>query len=75
MKNEPGKALKAAFPHTLPILAGFLFLGMAYGILVHSKGFAWPWTLLMSGTIFAGSMEFVTVGLLAGAFHPAYAFF
>ena len=66
MKSEPGKALKAAFPHTLPILAGFLFLGMAYGILVHSKGFAWPWTLLMSSTIFAGSMEFVAVGLLAG---------
>lgn len=75
VKSEPGKALKAAFPHTLPILAGFLFLGMAYGILVHSKGFAWPWTLLMSSTIFAGSMEFVTVGLLAGSFHPAYAFF
>lgn len=75
VKSEPGKALKAAFPHTLPILAGFLFLGMAYGILVHSKGFAWPWTLLMSSAIFAGSMEFVTVGLLAGSFHPAYAFF
>ena len=76
VRNNPiGKAFRAAFPHTLPILAGFLFLGMAYGILVHSKGFGWPWTLLMCTTIFAGSMEFVTVGLLAGAFHPAYAYF
>lgn len=76
VRNNPiGKAFRAAFPHTLPILAGFLFLGMAYGILVHSKGFGWPWTLLMCITIFAGSMEFVTVGLLAGAFHPAYAYF
>ena len=78
VKNSPsaaGKALKAAFPHTLPILAGFTFLGIAYGILMHSKGFFWPWTLLMSATIFAGSMEFVTVGLLAGSFHPAYAYF
>ena len=76
VRNNPiGKAFRAAFPHTLPILAGFLFLGMAYGILVHSKGFGWPWTLLMCTTIFASSMEFVTVGLLAGAFHPAYAYF
>lgn len=77
VKSSPSsarKALKAAFPHTLPILAGFTFLGIAYGILMHSKGFSWPWTLLMSATIFAGSMEFVTVGLLAGSFHPAYAY-
>lgn len=71
---DKAKAFRAAFPHTLPILAGFTFLGIAYGVLMQSKGFSWPWTLLMSTTIFAGSMEFVTVGLLAGNFQPIYAY-
>lgn len=72
--NPKTKALKAAFPHTIPILMGFLFLGLAYGFYMNSKGFSFWWPLLMSATIFAGSMEFVTVSLLCGAFHPAYAF-
>lgn len=67
------QALIAAFPHTLPILAGFLFLGAAYGIYMNSQGFS-PWyPILMSMTIFAGSMEFVAVGLLLGVFDPLHA--
>lgn len=69
------KALKAAFPHTLPICVGFLFLGMSYGFLMRSKGFSFIYPMLMSLFIFAGSMEFVTVNLLLSAFHPFYAFF
>lgn len=68
------KALKAAFPHTIPIMAGFLFLGIAYGVFMQSQGFSFLWPMLMSMTIFAGSMEFVTVSLLASAFHPVYAY-
>ena len=64
--NPKIKALKAAFPHTIPILMGFLFLGLAYGFYMNSKGFSFWWPLLMSATIFAGSMEFVTVSLLCG---------
>ena len=33
------KALRAAFPHTLPVLTGYAFLGLAYGILMQSAGF------------------------------------
>ena len=73
--NTKRRALKAAFPYTLPILAGFAFLGLAYGILMHSKGFSFLWPMLMSMTIFAGSMEFVAADLLCSAFHPLYAFF
>lgn len=58
------KALKAAFPHTLPICIGFLFLGMSYGFLMRSKGFSFVYPMLMSLFIFAGSMEFVTINLL-----------
>ena len=68
------EAFRAAFPYTLPICAGFAFLGIAYGIYMNSKGFSFVWPMLMSMTIFAGSMEFVTVNLLLSAFQPLYAF-
>ena len=67
-------ALKAAFPHTIPVLAGFLFLGAAYGILMGSKGFAFYWSILMSAVTFAGSMQFVAISLLTAAFDPLAAF-
>lgn len=68
------KAFRAAVPHTLPICAGFLFLGMSYGFLMKSKGFSFLYPMMMSLVIFAGSMEFVTVNLLLSAFHPLHAF-
>ena len=63
-------ALKAAFPHTLPILTGFLFLGMAYGILMRTKGFHPLFPTVMAMTIFGGSLEYVCVELLLSAFAP-----
>lgn len=68
------KALKYAFPYTLPICAGFLFLGMSYGFFASSKGFSFVYPLCMSIFIFAGSMEFVTVNLLLASFNPVYSF-
>lgn len=64
LSNQKGtarKALHAAFPHTLPIFAGFWFLGMTYGIYMNVSGFSFWYPMLMSMTIFAGSMEFVTL--------------
>lgn len=63
-------ALKAAFPNTIPILTGFLFLGMTYGIYMKSLGFKPIYSMLMSLTIFAGSMQFVAGNILLGAFNP-----
>jgi len=74
ISSKYAKALKAAFPHTIPIFAGFLFLGMTYGIYMNVSGFSFIYPLLMSLTIFAGSMEFVTVSLLLGSFDPLQAF-
>lgn len=68
------RALKAAFPHTIPIFAGFWFLGMTYGIYMNVSGFPFWYPMIMSLTIFAGSVEFVAVNLLLGAFHPLQAF-
>ncbi len=67
-------AMKAAFPFTLPILTGFLFLGLTYGIYMNSLGFSFWYPLLMSMTIFAGSMEFVAANMLLEAFSPLEAF-
>ena len=64
------KALRAAFPHTLPILAGFLFLGMGYGILMKVNGFPFWYPMLMSIVIFGGSLEFVAVSMLMSSFAP-----
>ena len=41
------RAFRAAFPHTLPILAGFLFLGFAYGLLMRTKGFSFLYPMCM----------------------------
>ncbi len=64
------KALKAAFPYTVPIFARFWFLGVTYGIYMNKSGFSFWYPMLMSMTIFAGSAEFLTVNLLLGAFNP-----
>ena len=68
--NKYLTALKAAFPYTIPIFAGFTFLGMTYGIYMNVSGFSFWYPMLMSMTIFAGSMEFVAVNLLLGEFLP-----
>lgn len=72
--NVKMKALKCAFPHTIPIMTGFLFLGMSYGIYMHVSGFSFWYPMLMAMTIFAGSVEFVCVNFLLGAFDPLQAF-
>ncbi|MDY5233131.1 MAG: AzlC family ABC transporter permease [Faecalicoccus sp.] len=72
--NVKMKALKCAFPHTIPIMTSFLFLGMSYGIYMHVSGFSFWYPMLMAMTIFAGSVEFVCVNFLLGAFDPLQAF-
>ena len=67
-------AISAAFPHTIPVLTGFLFFGMAYGILMSGRGFGLPWILLTSVVVFAGALQFVGISLLTAAFDPLYAF-
>ena len=61
---------KAALPYTLPVCMGYIFLGIAFGVLMVSGGFHPFWALLMSVCIYAGSMQFVAVDLLAGPFAP-----
>lgn len=71
----PGnRALRAAFPVTVPVLTGYLCLGMAFGVLMGTNGYGLGWALAMSVLCFAGSMQFVAVTLLTVAFDPLQAF-
>ena len=68
------KALKASFPYTIPIFAGFWFLALAYGIYMNISGFSFWYPFLMSITIFGGSLEFVAVSMLLAPFAPLQTF-
>lgn len=69
-----GRTLAAAFPHTVPVLTGYLVLGMAYGVLMQAKGYGAIWAFLMSAVAFCGSMQFVAITLLTSVFDPVEAF-
>ncbi|MFQ8602595.1 MAG: AzlC family ABC transporter permease [Anaerovoracaceae bacterium] len=77
MKKDNNKikaAFKAAFPYTIPIFAGFWFLGIAYGIYMNISGFSFVYPMIMSFVIFGGSLEFVAVTMLLGSFAPLQTF-
>lgn len=62
-----------ALTKVFPLMTALLFLGLGYGIYMRSCGFNAIWPVCMAATIFAGSMEFMTIGLLLSSFHPLYA--
>ena len=69
------KTLAAAFPLTVPVLMGYLAIGMAFGLVLQSIGYGAHWALLMSLVIYAGSGQYLGVALLAaGAPLPHVAF-
>ncbi|MGN0355706.1 MAG: AzlC family ABC transporter permease [Muricoprocola sp.] len=57
---------KYAFKQSLPVMAGYIVLGMGFGILLKTKGYGVVWAFFMSLFIYAGSMQYVTINLLAG---------
>jgi len=64
---EKKKLFLYAFRKSIPVMLGFLFLGAAFGIVLESAGFSWPWALLTSGLIYAGSMQFALIPLMTAA--------
>ena len=68
------RALRAAAPQTIPVLAGYFVLGIGYGIYAQSLGLP-VWMPMLTGTVvYGGSLEFVLSSLLLGAFSPLSAF-
>ena len=59
------KTLSAAFPATVPVLMGYLAIGMAFGLMLQAEGYGVGWALAMSLTIYAGSGQYLGVSLLA----------
>ncbi len=68
--NPITEAAKAAFPYSVPMIAGFLFLGIAYGIYMKALGFGFLYPTLMALLIYAGSVEFIAAGALIAPFSP-----
>lgn len=58
--------VKAAFVKSLPVMAGYIVLGIGFGILLGEIGFGPLWALLFSLLVFAGSMQYVGISLIAG---------
>jgi 4-azaleucine resistance transporter AzlC len=67
-------ALRAALPVTVPVMTGYLCLGMAYGLLMAASGYGAFWSTLMSLLVFGGSIQYVAIALLTTAFDPIQAF-
>ena len=65
MTPAPG-VLRKAFKDIIPVMTGYLVLGLGYGIILQSKGYGALWALATSALIYAGSIQYVAIDLLAG---------
>ena len=72
--QERIRALKYAFPRTVPVMAGYLVLGTAYGILMNINGFGIWWALAISVFVYAGSLQYLGITFLTAMVNPIYAF-
>lgn len=64
------KEFRAAFPRTIPVLMGYVFLGITYGILAVTSGLPIWEPVVTAAFVYTGSMEFLLVGILLSSFHP-----
>ena len=55
------KAFRRAFPYTIPVLTGYLFIGIAFGVMFAEKGYSFLWAILMSLLVYAGSGQYLAV--------------
>ncbi len=68
MSRRDVRTVRSAFLATIPVMAGYLVLGMGFGIILESKGYGVLWAFAMSLLIYAGSMQYLAVDLMtAGA--------
>lgn len=74
MNEERMAEFRYALPRTIPVMVGYLFLGAAYGILMNVNGYGIGWTFAISLCVYAGSLQYLGVTMLAGMVHPLAAF-
>lgn len=70
MGEERMAEFRYALPRTIPVMVGYLFLGAAYGILMKVNGYGIGWTFAVSVLVYAGSLQYLGVTMLAGMVHP-----
>lgn len=58
-------AFQKAFPYTIPVLTGYLFIGIAFGVMYAEKGYSFLWAILMSLLVYAGSGQYLAVNFFA----------
>lgn len=64
------KEMQYAFLKSIPVMCGYLFLGISFGILLQSAGYNFIWAFFISLFVYAGSMQFIMVPMLASAVSP-----
>lgn len=70
-KSTYRSAFKAAFPYTIPVLTGYLFIGVAFGVMFQEKGYNFIWAGIMSLVVYAGSGQYLAVNF----FDPSVSLF
>ena len=60
-RNGYAAAFKEAFPYTIPVLTGYLFIGFAFGVMFQEKGYNFIWAGFMSLLDYAGSGQYLAV--------------
>jgi 4-azaleucine resistance transporter AzlC len=60
------KTIGLAFRASLPVMAGYVVLGLGFGVLLQNQGYSFLWAFLMSATIYAGSMQYAALDLISG---------
>lgn len=73
MKGKVLQEVRFAFLQTIPVMLGYLFLGIAFGLMLQDAGYSFWWALFSSVFIYAGSMQFVLVTLLTSGASLLYA--
>ncbi len=64
-RGSYAKAFRAAFPFTVPVLTGYLFIGTAFGVMFQEKGYNFLWAIVMSILVYAGSGQYLAVNFFA----------
>ncbi len=57
--------IKYAFIKSIPIMCSYLFVSMAYGIMMEESGFGWYYSLLISLTVYTGAFQFLLITFLS----------
>lgn len=69
------EAIVKAFPYTIPVLTGYLFIGGAFGVMFADQGYNILWAILMSVVVYAGSGQYLAVNFFVPGFSLVQAAF